>query len=409
MNASSNVCTMILASLLSSLPGGLARAAHPSPTQPVVDGNPAFACDLYAQLRNIPGNLFFSPYSISTALAMTYAGARDSTEAQMAQVLHFGKSQPRLHSAFGALQRQFNQANSQKGIELNIANALWAQKDHAFLPTFLNTGQGEYQASLKLADFKTGAEAARRGINGWVAKQTKDKIQDILPPGSLDTTTRLVLANAIYFKGAWAEPFLKAGTVPQPFHLTATHQADVPLMHHFDQVKYMGNDSFQAVELPYIGGELSLVALLPRNIEGCAQLEAQLSPAFLAGCLGEMKSQRVELFLPRFKMESSFELKDPLEKMGMPYAFTSQADFSGMDGTRNLYISAVFHKAWVDVNEEGTEAAAATVVGMQHSAMPMRPPAPPPVFRADHPFIFCIRDTRSGSLLFLGRLADPTR
>jgi serpin B len=151
------------------------------------------------------------------------------------------------------------------------------------------------------------------------------------------------------------------------------------------------------------------VALLPRNIEGCAQLEAQLSPAFLAGCLGEMKRQRVELFLPRFKMESSFKLKDPLEKMGMPDAFTPQADFSGMDGARDIFISEVFHKAWVDVNEEGTEAAAATVGAMKASAMPMRPPAPPPIFRADHPFIFCIRDTRSGSLLFLGRLADPTR
>ena len=163
----------------------------------------------------------------------------------------------------------------------------------------------------------------------------------------------------------------------------------------------MGNGSFQAVELPYISGELSLVALLPRNIQGCAQLEAQLSPAFLARCLGEMKSLRVELFLPRFKVESGFKLKDRLGKMGMPDAFTPQADFSGMDGARDLFIAEVFHKAWVDVNEEGTEAAAATVVTAALRGVPSRPPA--------HPFIFCIRDTRSGSLLFLGRLADPTR
>jgi serpin B len=292
---------------------------------------------------------------------------------------------------------------------LSVANALWAQKGHAFLPAFLNIGKADYQANLNLADFKTGAEAARHTINGWVAKQTKDKIQDILPPGSLDTSTRLVLADAIYFKGAWAKPFLKAGTSTQPFHLTANRQADVPLMHHFDQVKYMGNDSFQAVELPYIGDELSLVALLPRKIDGCGQLEGQLRPAFLARCLGEMKNQRVELFLPKFKVESGFKLKDRLGKMGMPDAFTPQADFSGMDGARDIFISEVFHKAWVDVNEEGTEAAAATVGAMKASAMPMRPPAPPPVFRAYHPFIFCIRDTRSGSLLFLGRLADPSR
>jgi len=407
MSVSSRVGAVFLASLLLCLPSGFARAAQPSQTQALVDGNTAFACDLYAQPRNSPGKLFFSPYSVSTALAMTYAGARGNTETQMAQVLHFGKNQARLHSAFGALRRQLNQASKQNGIELSLANALWAQQGHRFLPAFLNLGQGEYQASLKLADFQTGAEAARHEINGWVAKRTKDKIQDILPPGSLDQSTRLVLANAIYFKGAWTTPFPKAGTSPQPFHLDASRQADVPLMHHFDTVKYMENDTFQAVELPYIGAELSLVALLPREIDGCGQLEGQLSPALLSRCLGQMKSQKVELFLPRFKMESDFRLKDTLRDMGMSDAFGSAADFSGMDGTRNLYISAVFHKAWVDVNEEGTEAAAATVVTMELKGVLRRPPAPPPVFRADHPFIFCIRDTRSGSLLFLGRLVDP--
>ena len=407
MGAPHKVCAVILAGLLPSLPGGFARAAQPGQTKTLVDGNTAFACDLYAQLRNRPGNLFFSPYSVSTALAMTYAGARGNTETQMAQVLHFGKNQPRLHSAFGALQRQFDQANQQKGIELSLANALWAQQGHPFLPAFLNIGQGEYQASLKLVDFKTGAEAARGEINGWVAQKTKDKIRDILPLGSLDSSTRLVLANAIYFKGAWAEPFPKAETSPQPFHLTADRQADVPLMHHFDTVNYMENDLFQAVELPYAGHELSLVALLPRKVDGCGALESQLNAAFLSQCLVRMKSQKVELFLPRFKMESDFELGDTLGKMGMSDAFGPKANFSGMDGTQNLYISKVFHKAWVDVNEEGTEAAAATVVTMDFKGAPRKPPPPPPVFRADHPFIFCIRDTRSGSLLFLGRLADP--
>jgi serpin B len=179
-------------------------------------------------------------------------------------------------------------------------------------------------------------------------------------------------------------------------------------MHHFERVNYMGNDSLQAVELPYAGGELSLVVLLPRKIDGRGQLEGQLSAAFLAHCLTQMKSQQVELFLPRFKMESNFKLGNTLGKIGMPDAFGSKANFSGMDGTQNLFISDVFHKAWVEVNEEGTEAAAATIVAVAASAMPMNPPPPPAVFRADHPFIFCIRDTRSGSLLFLGRLADPS-
>ncbi|HEY9072764.1 MAG TPA: serpin family protein, partial [Desulfobaccales bacterium] len=396
MGAPQKVSAVILAGLLPALPGGFAQAAQPGQIKALVDGNAAFACDLYAQLRNSPGNLFFSPYSVSTALAMTYAGARGNTETQMTHVLHFGTDQAQLHSAFGELQRQFNQANDQKGIELSVANALWAQQGHPFLPAFLNIGQLDYQASLNQADFKTGAEAARREINGWVARKTKDRIKDILPPGSLNLYTRLVLANAIYFKGAWANPFTKAETSPQPFHLTVSRQTDVPLMHHFDRVKYVGNDSFQAVELPYAGGELALVVLLPRKIDGCGQLEGQLNAAFLARCLTQMKSQQVELFLPRFKMESNFELGNTLGKMGMSEAFGPKADFSGMDGTRNLFISDVFHKAWVVVNEEGTEAAAATIVGVAASAMPVKPPPPPPVFRADHPFSFFIRDTRSG-------------
>ena len=407
MGVPHRACAVIVAGFLPFLSGGFARAAQPGQTKTLVEGNTTFACDLYAQLHNRPGNLFFSPYSISTALAMTYAGARANTETQMARVLHFGQNQARLHAAFGALQRQFSQANQQNGIELSLANSLWAQQGHAFLPAFLNVGQGEYQADLNQADFRTGAEAARREINGWVARKTKDRIQDILPSGSLNAVTRLVLANAIYFKGTWAEPFPKAGTSQQPFHLTATHQTDAPLMHHFDTVRYMENDLFQAVELPYAGGELSLVALLPRKIDGCGALEGQLSAALLSRCLGQMKSQKVELFLPRFKMESNFELGATLARMGMPDAFGLEANFSGMDGTRNLFISKVFHKAWVDVNEEGTEAAAATAVTMAFKGMPANRPPPPPVFRADHPFIFCIQDTRSASLLFLGRLAAP--
>jgi serpin B len=406
MNTAPSLCAVILASLLPALPGDFARAAQPSQTQALVEGNTAFACDLYAQLRNRPGNVFFSPYSISTALAMTCAGARGDTEKQMAQVLHLGHDQPAVHRAFGELQRQIAEAGQQKSIQLSIANALWAQQGHAFLPAFLNIGKDNYQARLNLANFTTGAEAARREINGWVARKTQDKIQDILPPGSLDETTRLVLANAIYFKGAWAATFRKAGTYPQPFHLSATRQTDVPLMHHLDDVKYMETGDFQAVELPYRGGLLSMVILLPRQIDGCGQLESRLTPALLSGSLAQMKKQKVEICIPRFKSESSFALKDTLAGMGLSNAFGPQANFSGMDGTRNLFISEVFHKAWVEVNEEGTEAAAATVVTVAASAAPRRPPAVP-VFRADHPFIFCIRDTHSGSLLFLGRFAHP--
>lgn len=385
---------------------GSPPAAPAAQTQALVEGNTAFALDLYGQLKANPGNLFFSPYSISTALAMTYAGARGETEQQMGKVLHFTKDQRALHAAFGQLQRQLGEAGQQKGLELSIANALWAQKGHPFLPAFLEIAQGAYQANIAQADFKTAADDARAQINHWVAQKTKDRIQEILPPRSLNEATRLVLANAIYFKGAWTKPYDKAGTSTQPFHLSASRQMDVPLMHHLDSVRYMENSDFQAVELPYSDGELAMVILLPRQVNACGQLEDRLTPALLSGALKQMKPQKVKIFLPRFKLESSFKLNDTLAKMGMADAF-GEADFSGLDGTRNLFISGVFHKAWGEVNEEGTEAAAATAVVMGIRGMPQNPPPPPPVFRADHPFVFLIRDTHSGSLLFLGRLADP--
>jgi len=374
--------------------------------QSFVEGNTAFALDLYGQLKTRPGNLFFSPYSISTALAMTYAGARGETEKQMARVFHFDKDRHQVHTSFGELQHELNEASQQQGIELSIANSLWAQKGHPFLAEFVETAKREYQANINQADFKTGAEAARGEINDWVAQKTRDKIQNILPSGSLGGMTRLVLANAIYFKGVWATPYDKDQTSVQPFHVSSASKVDVPLMHHFDTVKYMENTNFQAVELPYKSNGLSMVILLPRQINGFGALENELAPALLSRSLSQMKQQKAEIFLPRFKLESSFELNDTLSQMGMPDAFGEKADFSGMDGTRLLYLSGVFHKAWGEVNEEGTEAAAATAVTVRASAI-MKPPPPPPVFRADHPFIFLIRDTRSSSVLFVGRLANP--
>ena len=241
-----------------------------------------------------------------------------------------------------------------------------------------------------------------------MAQETKDKIKDILPPGSLNDLTRLVLANAIYFKGAWAKRFDKPATFTQPFHVSTASQVDAPLMHHLDKVLYMETSDFQAVELPYSSNEFSMVILLPRQVAGYGQLENRLSPIFLNRTLSQMKAQEVEIFLPRFKLESAFDLNAALAKMGMTDAFGDKADFSGIDGTRLLYISGVFHKAWGEVNEEGTEAAAATVATVLTLSI-HEPEPPPPIFRADHPFIFFIRDTRSGSLLFLGRLVDPTK
>ncbi len=397
---------LIHAGLMLAFLFGASRAAGSSETQSAVDGNTAFGLGLYGRLKTSPGNLFFSPYSISTCLAMTYAGARGDTEKQMSRVLHLDPQ--KVHASFGELQRQLSEASNQKGIELTIANCLWTQKGHPFLPAFLKIAEGDYQANLKQADFVSDAGPARGEINRWVAQKTKDRIRDILPPGSLSGATRLVLANAIYFKGLWAKPYDKAETSSQPFHLSTTRKTEVPLMHHFDHVGYLESTDLQAVELPYQGRDLSMVILLPRQVDGCANLESRLTPALLSRSLNQMKQQMVEIFLPRFKLESGFDLNDVLAKMGMPDAFRQMADFSGMDGTLLLYISGVFHKAWGEVNEEGTEAAAATTVEVAAKAALAKLPPPPPVFRADHPFVFFIRDTRSGSMLFLGRLSDPS-
>jgi len=386
---------------------GLAPGAPASQSQVFIQGNTAFALDLYRSLKSTAPNVFISPYSISTCLAITYGGARGDTAKQMAQVLHFGKDPRKVHASFGDLQRQLNEAGRQEGIQLSVANALWGQQGHAFLPPFLNVARGQYQANLNQADFKTGAEPARAEINRWVAQKTQERIKDLLPPGSVDSLTRLVLANAIYFKGVWAVPFPAAATRPLPFYLSATNQVQAPLMRQVGSFGYTEDSDLQVVELPYSGNALSMVVLLPRQMDGCGDLENRLTPALLSEVMARLKPQQVEVLLPRFTLDYGSDLKGPLAKLGMPDPFGPEADFSGMDGTKWLYISGVFHKAWVEVNEAGTEAAAATgvVMGLKSIAPPQ---AKPPVFRADHPFIFLIRDIRSGSLLFLGRLGQPS-
>jgi len=386
---------------------GSPPSARSDQLQTLVDGNTAFALDLYGQLAATPGNLFFSPYSISTCLAMLYAGARGNTEKQMAQVLEFGANQQHFSSSFGELQRELEATRTQNGLELDIANALWTQEGYPFLPAFLHVAEDQYQATVNQADFTSEADVVTDEINRWVARETKAHIQDILPAGSLDALTRLVLANAIYFKAAWTASFEETNTVTNTFYVSGSAQVEAPLMHQpIVGVNYMETGDFQAVELPYGSNQLaSMVILLPRQLDGSGQLEEQLSPASVSSTLALMRKQNVELFLPRFTLASSFELSRTLAGMGMPAAFTpGVADFSGIDGTTGLFISHVFHKAWGEVDEAGTEAAAATVVVLKGLAVP-----PTFLFRADHPFIFFIRDTQSGSLLFLGRLADPSQ
>jgi serpin B len=398
-------------------------SAGTAQVQSVVAGNTAFALNLYGQLASAPGNLFFSPYSISTCLAMLYAGASGNTEQQMSQVLGFGTNQQQFASLFGRLQVELATDQQTNAIELDIANALWTQEGFPFLSSFLETASNQYQANLNQADFVNSSDAARQAINDWVAQETHDRIQNILAPGSLNSQTRLVLANAIYFLGVWTEAFALTNTSTQPFYLSSNHEVEVPLMCQPSppgsgvKFRYMRNyaygiqvpaptNGFQAIELPYASNQVSMLILLPSQIDGLGQLERQLSPAFLSNVLAQMVQQPVEVFLPRFTMASSFDLTTTLAALGMPDASTAGlADFSGIDGRQDLYLSHLFHKAWGQVNEAGTEAAAATIGVVGTTAFPEDGP---PVFRADHPFLFLIRDTQTGSVLFLGRLTNPS-
>ncbi len=371
----------------------------------VTEGNNAFAAALYGRLRHQNGNLFFSPESISTALAMAYAGARGSTASEMAKTLHFTLPPDKLHPAMGALLRDLNATH--EGYQLSVANALWAQQGYTFLDDFLGLLKTDYGAGLNQVNFKGATEAARLTINQWVEQKTQDKIKDLLQPGALRSDTRLVLTNAIYFKGDWEMQFDKAQTKNEDFHLSPAQTTTAPLMHREGRFNYFDGGTFQILEIPYKSKELSMIIFLPKDTGGLSALEPSLTSSNLQQWLGKLASvPKVIVTIPKFKMTQQFELGSTLSAMGMPQAFSGSADFSGMTGHRDFAISAVIHKAYVDVNEEGTEAAAATAVTMRALAM-RAPEGPPPVFRADHPFVFMIRDNRSDSILFMGRMADP--
>jgi len=361
----------------------------------------AFCVDLYTNLGEKEGNLFFSPYSLSTALGMTYAGARGNTAAEMAATLHFPAGDA-VHPMLGALARHLDEDPGP--CELHVANALWCQRDYRLLAEFLEVAENNYRARASQMDFVADAEGARRTINAWVEDQTKERIKDLIGPGVLDALTRLVLTNAIYFKGQWMAQFDESRTMDGEFRVSPMERVQAPLMRQSDRFGYRETDGLQILELPYAGANLSMVVLLPREVDGLASLENGLTPAKLDEWLGGLVKQEVAVTLPRFKLTSEFELGDVLARMGMPEAFTFEADFSGMSGSKDLYISAVLHKAFVDVNEEGTEAAAATAVVMRQKSAPVRPKE----FVADRPFIFLIRDVRSGAILFAGRLVDPS-
>jgi len=371
--------------------------------QQLVEGNTTFALDLFKKLSEQKGNLFFSPYSISTALAITYAGARGVTAKQMAAVLSFSEDQDQPHAPLGQLQTELNEEQERGDVQLNIANALWGGEKYSFLKDFLDLTNKYYKASLFQVDFIHAFEQARKQINKWVEEKTNNKIQDLIQPGSLNPLTRLVLTNAIYFKGNWKSQFKESETKEDKFWLTRGTSVTVPLMYQKGDFRFAKNESMQLIELPYAGDNLSMIVLLPNKVDGLPAIEKSLTQDQVASWLKLLKKRELRVFLPKFKITSEFSLAGILGAMGMPDAFNTKADFSGMTGNKELFISAVMHKAFVDVNEEGTEAAAATAVTMQLLSYN----DPPPEFRADHPFLFLIRHNPSGSILFMGRIINP--
>ena len=373
----------------------------------LVRGNNDFAFNLYQKLREgESGNLFYSPYSISLALAMTYAGARIETERQISNALHFILSQDKLHPAFNALDLQLasrgegSSGQDGKGFRLNIANAVWGQQGYDFLQDFLDKLAENYGAGMRIANFTEAPENSRVAINDWVAHQTEDKIKDLIPSGAIDNLTRLVLTNAIYFNAAWLHPFDARTTAEGDFHLLNGSGIKAPMMRQTESFGYARGTGYQAVELIYDGGEISMVILLPDkgNFDPFEKsLNAELASQISKG----LRRERIELTMPSFEFEAQFKLGETLKKMGMSDAFDQQlADFSGMDGTKDLSISDVFHKAFVLVNENGTEAAAATGVVIGVTSLPPR-------VTVDRPFIFLIRDIATNTTLFVGRVMDP--
>lgn len=372
----------------------------------LVDGNTAFAADLYKQLRTEPGNFFYSPHSISSALAMTWAGARGKTEADMATALHFTLPQSGLHPAFNKLDLELTsrgktaQGADGQGFRLNVANALWGQVGYHFEDLFLDVLARNYGAGMNIVDYVSAPGQAIDLINGWVEKKTEGKIKDILSPDSIDENTRLVLTNAVYFNAAWRTPFEAANTAPGAFTTQAGASVQASMMHGYLDAPYGEGADYAALELPYDGDELSMVLILPKELD---TFEATLDAPRLGEVLGSLTEHSVDTRLPKFKFESKFGLVKTLDALGMGVAFSAAADFSGINGKGGLVITDVIHQSFVSVNEAGTEAAAATAVIVGDTSLPE-----PAAITFDKPFIFVIRDIATKAVLFVGRVSDPT-
>ncbi len=373
---------------------------------PIVIANNKFTFDIYSKITEKGKNVFFSPLSISSAFAMVYEGASGKTADEIQSVFHFPKDMNILRTSFSSINNDVN--NASNDYKLSIANALWVQQDFKFLDKYLSAVDQYYVGKATNVDFVNKTEEVRQTINQWVEGKTNNKIKDLLAQGTLSSGTRLVLTNAIYFKGQWEKAFDKKLTSEQNFNVDNNTKVKVQMMKKTDKdavFKYGENGNLQILDLPYKGNKISMMVLLPKD-NNIASLEKSFSFVKLNEWKKLLSEKRVDVFLPKFKIETQYYLADTLSGMGMPTAFTGNADFSGMDGKTDLSITKVIHKAFVDVNEEGTEAAAATaiIVGVTSAG----PDFSIPVFRADHPFLFIIQDTTNGNILFIGKIENPT-
>lgn len=400
-------------------------AADPARTAALAINN--LAIDLLVHAAKPEENTALSPYSIQMALAMTYAGAAGETRTQMARVLHYPPNDPNVLRSFSALQDTLSELTTRTGkiaaqskklggpsepIVLTMANRLFGQRGYDFRPAYLKLLKDTFDAPLEVLDFIKDPGGAANHINGWVAKQTRERIRNLIPPNALNKDTRLVLANAIYLKAPWAEEFKQSATQPGPFHLTGGQSVNVPMMMRQDSFGYGKRDGFVAVTLAYAGGDLQFLVLLPDTAAGLPNLESRLTAELLMDC-ARLKSEEIILYLPKFKLEPPlFALRKTLEALGMESAFDipqGSANFDGIAPKRPndyLYISDVFHKTFVEVDEKGTEAAAATAVVMMRATAHFDKPKPIEV-RIDHPFLFAVQHRPTGACLFIGRVTDP--
>ncbi len=390
----------VLLSLSGSSPENIENKLTPE-LKSIVDGNSAFAFDLYSRLKTNTGNFLVSPFSISSALGLTYGGARNTTAAQMAQALHFPTNVP-FHVGMSAVLDACNRPKG-SGIELRIANGLWSQRGYSLKDEFMRLARTNYHCDPAILDFTDDSRAAGRHLSEWVARQTSGKIKESFQSGDLNSETRLVIVNAIYFKGNWSSRFDKAKTHRGQFWDAAGQPTTVPMMNQKVLFPFLAADNFQILELPYLGQTVSMLLILPNKRDGLPQVEQDLTVENLNHWIQRLAEAEVDVQLPKFSLNSQFRLNQLLTTMGMRDAFdVSRADFSGITAGRPFFLSAVEHAAIMEVDEEGTVAAATTHVSFGCAKAPARA-----TFHADHPFVFLIRDNQTGTILFIGRVTDP--